>query len=281
MKKLSLYIILTIILLIPAFVYAQGIIKSQGDIVVNNNEEIRGDIRLGRGNITIFGKVYGNVIVLKGNIYLKENSFIKGDVITYNGKIDIEKGVTVLGRRIEFPPKSDKEQATNLSIPLIFLSKENLLLKVAIILIVTTFSLLFLILCEKTLMDVSSFFSRNILCIIPLSIITSVFFLFIIPKEAIFPFGRSIYLIYILTLITIGLFGVSILVYKIGNFIFSLLKKEKNETIGDKIVSTIIGILIVFILIILPKIGFIFLGFFALLSFGLFIIYMFTKIFKS
>jgi len=280
-KKFLILILLFLIISIPNLVNAQGIVKGNGDIVIKSNEEVRGDVRLGNGNVTVYGKVFGNIIVLKGNINLKEKSYVRGDVITYNGRIIMDDEAIVVGRRIEFPPEESTENSNNLNIPPIFLSNEGLLLKIVIILLIAIFSLLFLILFEKSFINISSYFVKNILYIIPLSIIFFTLSLFIIPKEAIFPFGRSIYVIYIITLIILGFCGISVVVNKLGNYILKIFKKDLQDNIGERILSTIIGILVVFIFIILPKVGFLFLTIFASISFGITFLYLIEKIFKS
>ncbi|HOK18135.1 MAG TPA: polymer-forming cytoskeletal protein [Caldisericia bacterium] len=281
MKKFLILILLFLIISIPNLVNAQGIVKGNGDIVIKSNEEIRGDVRLGNGNVTVYGKVLGNIIVLKGNINLKEKSYVRGDVITYNGRITMDDEAIVVGRRIEFPPEESNKNSNNLNIPPIFLSNEGLLLKIVIILLTAIFSLLFLILFEKTFINISSYFVKNILYIIPLSIVIFTLSLFIIPKEAIFPFGRSIYIIYIITLIILGFCGISVIVNKLGNYILKIFKKDLQDNISEKILSTIIGVLVVFIFIILPKVGFLFLTIFASISFGITFLYLIEKIFKS
>jgi len=280
-KKFLILILLFLIISIPNLVNAQGIVKGNGDIVIKSNEEIRGDVRLGNGNVTVYGKVLGNIIVLKGNINLKEKSYVRGDVITYNGRITMDDEAIVVGRRIEFPPEESSENSNNLNIPPIFLSNEGLLLKIVIILLTAIFSLLFLILFEKIFINISSYFVKNILYIIPLSIVIFTLSLFIIPKEAIFPFGRSIYIIYIITLIILGFCGISVIVNKLGNYILKIFKKDLQDNISEKILSTIIGVLVVFIFIILPKVGFLFLTIFASISFGITFLYLIEKIFKS
>jgi len=280
-KKFLILILLFLIISIPNLVNAQGIVKGNGDIVIKSNEEIRGDVRLGNGNVTVYGKVLGNIIVLKGNINLKEKSYVRGDVITYNGRITMDDEAIVVGRRIEFPPEESNKNSNNLNIPPIFLSNEGLLLKIVIILLTAIFSLLFLILFEKIFINISSYFVKNILYIIPLSIVIFTLSLFIIPKEAIFPFGRSIYIIYIITLIILGFCGISVIVNKLGNYILKIFKKDLQDNIGERILSTIIGVLVVFIFIILPKVGFLFLTIFASISFGITFLYLIEKIFKS
>jgi len=280
-KKFLILILLFLIISIPNLVNAQGIVKGNGDIVIKSNEEVRGDVRLGNGNVTVYGKVFGNIIVLKGDINLKERSYVRGDVITYNGRIIMDDEAIVVGRRIEFPPEVSSENSNNLNIPPVFLSNEGLLLKIVIILLIAIFSLLFLILFEKSFINISNYFVKNILYIIPLSIIIFTLSLFIIPKEAIFPFGRSIYIIYIITLIILGFCGISVVVNKLGNYILKIFKKDLQDNIGERILSTIIGILVVFIFIILPKVGFLFLTIFASISFGITFLYLIEKIFKS
>jgi len=55
-KKFLILILLFLIISIPNLVNAQGIVKGNGDIVIKSNEEVRGDVRLGNGNVTVYGK---------------------------------------------------------------------------------------------------------------------------------------------------------------------------------------------------------------------------------
>ncbi|MBC7195175.1 MAG: polymer-forming cytoskeletal protein [Caldisericia bacterium] len=275
-KKLLIFIFI-FLFLVPGTIFAQGIIKSKGDIVIKQNEEIRGDIRVGDGNVTVYGRVLGNIIVLKGNINLKTNSFIKGDVITYNGKINIEEGAVVLGRKIEIIREDEKE----LNIPALLISGHGVILKFVITLFIFLVSFIFITLFKKFTQESYLFFKSNYIFIFFIGAILFTIFIYNIPKEAIFPFGRFLYILYIFSLIILISLGVPSIVYLFGELFFKIFKIEINDSFIKDLLVSIIGTVIILILIIIPLLGNLFLGILASLSFGLSLLFFIYKIFKS
>lgn len=275
-KKIFLLFIL-IILFLPGTILAQGIIKGKGDIVIKPNEEIRGDIRLGEGNVTVYGRVLGNIIVLKGNINLKSKSFVKGDVITYNGRIEIEEGAIILGRKIEFIRERDIE----VNLPQILLSGQGFLLKIIIALFIFIITFLFNAIFKNFVIERDSFLKKNFLLILFIGILLFTIFVYNIPKEALILFGKVLYLLYILSMIFFILTGIPSVVNYIGENFIKIFKISIEDKLVKDLVLSLIGTSIVLILIIIPILGNIFLGIISSLSFGLTFTYSFYKIFKS
>jgi cytoskeletal protein CcmA (bactofilin family) len=276
-NKKYLILIFIALLIIPGTIFAQGIIKGRGDIVIKNNEEVRGDIRIGDGNVTIYGRVLGNVIVLKGNINLMKNSYVRGDVITYNGRINIEEGAVVLGRKIEVIRESEKE----FNIPAILISGREFLLKILISLIIFLISFIFLTLFKNISTTTYSFLKSNLISIFLIGSLIFTIFIYNIPKEAIFPFGRSLYLLYIISITLMILFGIPSIVKLLGEFLLKIFKVDIQDFLLKDFLISILGTVVILILIIIPLIGNFILGFLAALSFGLSFLFFIFKIFKS
>ncbi len=277
MNKKIFVLIILIFLILPGIVFAQGIIKGKGDIVIKQNEEVRGDIRLGEGNVTVYGRVLGNIIVLKGNINLKNNSFVGGDTITYNGKINIEEEAVVLGRKIEFIRESDRE----INIPQIFLTGQGFLLKIVLALFIFLISFLFNAFIKKVISETNAFLKKNFIFILLTGILLFTIFVYNIPKEALFPFGKVLYLIYLLSIIILVSVGIPSLVNFLGESFSKIFKTEIEDNLIKDLVLSIVGTTIILVLIIIPIIGNIFLGVFCSTSFGLTLFYSLYKIFKS
>lgn len=275
-NKKIFFLIILIFLLIPGTLLAQGIIKGKGDIVIKQNEEIRGDIRLGQGNVTVYGRVLGSIVVLKGNIILKKTSFVTGDVITYNGRIEIEEGAAIFGRKIEFIKDGDIE--TNLSE--ILISIRGFLLKIVLALIIFLISFLFNAFLKSFVTERENFLKNNFLFILLIGIIMFTIFVYNIPKEAIFLFGKVLYLLYILALISFVLIGIPSLINYIGKNLIKIFKLTIDDNLVKDLVISLIGTTIVLILIMIPIIGNIILGLISSISFGLTFIYSLYKIFK-
>lgn len=75
--------------------------KFFGDYTVGVDEVVNKKIRVIGGNLTVFGTVIGQIIVVGGDVYLKSSSIIKGRIITLGGTINQEEGAIVSGKTIE------------------------------------------------------------------------------------------------------------------------------------------------------------------------------------
>ncbi|NNE91430.1 MAG: polymer-forming cytoskeletal protein [Verrucomicrobiales bacterium] len=70
----------------------EGAVVSDGDLTVGENAQIDGEIKT--KNVTVFGKVNGNIVVSE-RCELKQNAELHGDVTA--GKLAIEEGATFMG----------------------------------------------------------------------------------------------------------------------------------------------------------------------------------------
>lgn len=77
------------------------IIKYFHSVHVHKNEEIYGSLEIIRGDLTIEGKVLGDVTVYFGNVYLQDSSYVEGNVKSIGGKVYIEPDAEVTGELIE------------------------------------------------------------------------------------------------------------------------------------------------------------------------------------
>ncbi len=72
-------------------------ISNDADILVSQDDFVRGMIFSVSGDITIEGEVNKNVVSLFGNIYVVGDGVVRGDLATISGKIDIESSAIVYG----------------------------------------------------------------------------------------------------------------------------------------------------------------------------------------
>ena len=280
MKKILVLVFVLLLILTPTVVFARGIVKDKGDVVVKPDEIVRGNIKVGVGNVTVFGKVFGNISVLRGDIILKNKSYVSGNVVTLGGKIIEEEGAIVKGRKIEFPPGNNVPYKKP-RIPAFLLKNEGFVLKIIIILILLIFSVIFAGLFKEGFNSFVNFSRKNLILSLPLGTIILTLLLYFMPERAIFPFGRALFLLYNVTIYFLILMGMSILSYLVGEKVLKLLHQEVKNVNLKEIITTLIGGLIILLLILIPKIGIYLLSVTASLSFGVSLCYLTYKVFKS
>ncbi|MDZ7331486.1 MAG: DUF5686 family protein [candidate division KSB1 bacterium] len=64
-----------------------GIVRFWGDVVIEPDEFIRGDVVTLRGTVRVKGEVDGSVVALFGNVELDSTAQVTGDVVSVGGKI--------------------------------------------------------------------------------------------------------------------------------------------------------------------------------------------------
>lgn len=101
-----------------------GIFQMAGDIVINKDQVIDGDVDAMAGKITIYGVVKGNVTAMAGNIIiygkvignvhcmvgrvqLRETAEVIGDVNVMAGKLSRDQGTKITGKLRELTGSSD------------------------------------------------------------------------------------------------------------------------------------------------------------------------------
>ncbi|HDP98235.1 MAG TPA: hypothetical protein ENN22_03510, partial [bacterium] len=82
----------------PGFFGKKKLIHYQSDhITIDTDEVIEADILLERSEISISGKIFGDIIALETDVELNANAEIYGHVICYNGILDITDEARVAG----------------------------------------------------------------------------------------------------------------------------------------------------------------------------------------
>ena len=87
-------------LLIPNLTLASNIIRIGEDAQVAIDMEVE-DVVIINGSVEIAGRVLGNVVVIGGNINLKNTAYVNKDVICLGGQISTMTGTIVNGSKVE------------------------------------------------------------------------------------------------------------------------------------------------------------------------------------
>ncbi len=75
----------------------EDIVKFGGDVIVNSNEQVNGDVVVIGGNTKIMGEVKGGVVVIFGDAQLTATSIVQNDVVCVWGDTQIEDGAQIKG----------------------------------------------------------------------------------------------------------------------------------------------------------------------------------------
>jgi cytoskeletal protein CcmA (bactofilin family) len=69
----------------------------EGTVRINEDEIIRSNVIVKGGDLTIYGKVEGDVLVVGGDLHMKDGAWITGNAKVINGEIFEEEGSTIDG----------------------------------------------------------------------------------------------------------------------------------------------------------------------------------------
>lgn len=83
------------------------IVKTGRDIVVEEYEEVEGDVVAIGGDVTVKGIVTGNVIAIGGDVFVASTGVVEGDAVSVGGEVEKETGAVIRGERVgvSFFPK--------------------------------------------------------------------------------------------------------------------------------------------------------------------------------
>ncbi len=73
---------------------------------INKDESINGNVVVVKGDLTVRGEVLGDVLVLYGDVRIKENAVIDGNATAVNGRIHQARNAKVNGNQIETKAKN-------------------------------------------------------------------------------------------------------------------------------------------------------------------------------
>lgn len=71
-----------------------------GDVTVETDMRVRGDVVTIGGDATVYGEVSGDVVSVFGDVFLKDDAYVEGDVAAPFGDVFRDEGVRVLGDQL-------------------------------------------------------------------------------------------------------------------------------------------------------------------------------------
>jgi len=79
----------------------EDIFRFMGDVTIEKDELIRGDVVAFRGTVTVEGEVEGDVVAIFGNVELDSSAYVDGEVVSVGGKVFREDGAYVSGDMVQ------------------------------------------------------------------------------------------------------------------------------------------------------------------------------------
>ena len=74
-----------------------NLIETSRDLVVDSDEFIRGLVLSLTGSIEIYGEVNRDVISLLGDVYVGPGAVVRGDIVSFSGRVDVARDASVYG----------------------------------------------------------------------------------------------------------------------------------------------------------------------------------------
>ncbi|MBM4116531.1 polymer-forming cytoskeletal protein [bacterium] len=67
------------------------------DVSVESDEIVHNDLVILFGDLEVYGEVVGNVVVIMGDVYVREDALITGDVLVVGGEVERDEGARIVG----------------------------------------------------------------------------------------------------------------------------------------------------------------------------------------
>ena len=67
------------------------------DVTVEGDEIVHNDLVILFGDLEVYGEVVGNVVVIMGDVYVRDDAVITGDVLVVGGEVEREDGARIVG----------------------------------------------------------------------------------------------------------------------------------------------------------------------------------------
>lgn len=71
-----------------------------GDVVVQADEVVSGDVVAVGGNVDVYGKVEGDAVSVGGRVHVHDEAVIEGDAVAVGGSVEIDETADVQGERV-------------------------------------------------------------------------------------------------------------------------------------------------------------------------------------
>jgi hypothetical protein len=72
-------------------------ITYQGNTVIQRGDTVNSNVVVKAGNLTVYGRINGDVLVVGGDLYLRDGSYISGNVKVINGEVEKDDDAVVAG----------------------------------------------------------------------------------------------------------------------------------------------------------------------------------------
>ncbi|MFQ5799372.1 MAG: DUF5686 family protein [Bacteroidota bacterium] len=73
------------------------IARFTGDLVIEEEEEFEGSVVVSSGDVTLYGRINGDLLVIDGDVYIRQEGWVSGAVVVVNGKIHRDDESVVWG----------------------------------------------------------------------------------------------------------------------------------------------------------------------------------------
>jgi len=79
----------------------KDIVRAATDIIIDQDEEVDGDVTAMGGDVVVKGVVDGNVVALWGDVLVTSTGIIEEDAISVRGEVTVEPGGIIKGEKME------------------------------------------------------------------------------------------------------------------------------------------------------------------------------------
>ncbi len=285
MKRILIISIFVTMILAPVFgVESRKNIKTYNKVVENNLVSIgkniivngvvnKNLIKIG-GSLKLNGKVGKDVVCISSKVELGKDFSIKGDLIVIGGSLR-GKDESRVGGDIHNINFSFEKIETSLS-PVVLNSKTVNLIKIIFLVMSLIVSLFLFSIIPVRIKRAEELLSDNFLRIGLLGIVSVFSFVLLFLLSVILSFiyvGIPMLLILLMFLISLFIFGRAVIYYSIGKKIIS----KFNISVFSPAFFILMGVMVYFILSLIPVIGFIILKVLAIFELGISVSFIFKK----
>lgn len=75
--------------------------RYRGDRVIPAGEILNGHVVVFRGSLDVYGTINGDILVIGGNVLVRNDGWVNGDITSIGGKVEVEEKGHVLGNMLE------------------------------------------------------------------------------------------------------------------------------------------------------------------------------------
>ena len=92
-----------------AVVEEDSSVSYEGNTVIGKKDTVNSNVIVKAGNLTVYGRINGDVFVVGGDLFIKEGSYIRGNVKVINGEVTKDEDAVVVGYIDKSSSRKEKE----------------------------------------------------------------------------------------------------------------------------------------------------------------------------